>query len=62
MAKKKEKGCMTGKFPTVPVILLVVAVLLALSDLKVIAVDLPWFPIILGIIVIGWIVNKYAQR
>ncbi|MBW2966701.1 hypothetical protein KY342_06380 [Candidatus Woesearchaeota archaeon] len=59
---KKEKPCPTGKFPTFPVILLVVGVLWLLTELNVIAINIPWWPVILIIIALGWIVNKYTEK
>lgn len=49
------------RFPTFPVILLVVGVLWLLSDLNVITVDIPWWPVILIIIALGWIINRYTR-
>ena len=51
---EKGKIC-AGKFPTVAVILLVVGIVWLLSDLGVITVSIPWWPVILIIIAISWI-------
>ena len=59
---KKEKIFCTEKFPTFPIILLVVGILWLLSEIGVIAVNIPWWPVILIIIALGWIVNKYSQK
>lgn len=53
MAKKK--------FPTLAVILLVVGVIWLLSAVNIITIDLPWIPIILIIVAIGLIVNRYMN-
>jgi len=50
------------KFPTFGVIVLVLGVLWLLSDLHVISFGIPWLPIILIIVAIGWIVNRYVSR
>ncbi|MBS3077401.1 hypothetical protein J4233_03960 [Candidatus Pacearchaeota archaeon] len=50
------------RFPTLAVILLVVAISWLLSDLGYLNVDIPWIPVILIIIAIGWIINRYASR
>ncbi|MFC1801537.1 hypothetical protein ACFLZB_03655 [Nanoarchaeota archaeon] len=53
---KKKKD-----FPTFAVIVFVAAVLWFLAELKVITVDIPWFPMVVGLIALGWIV-KYYQK
>ena len=52
----KKKG-----FPTFAVIVLVVAVIWFLSGLGYITLDIPWLPLIIGIIAIGWILNYYGK-
>ena len=44
-------------FPTFAVIVMVVAVIWFLSDLAVITINIPWIPLIVGIIAIGMIIN-----
>lgn len=48
------------KFPTVAVILLILAIVWLLSDLGAINVDIPWIPVILIVVAVGWIVNRYV--
>ena len=47
--------CFNGKFPTFAVSVLVVGILWLLSDLKVITINIPWIPIMIIIVAIGWI-------
>jgi len=47
------------RFPTFAVILLIVGLLWLLNELKVITINIPWIPIILIIIAIGMIINRY---
>ena len=47
------------RFPTVPIIGLVVSILWLLKGLNIISIDLPWMAIILIVVFIGWIVNAY---
>ena len=62
MAKKKTKApAKKAGFPTVAVILLVIAVLWILSDIGVIAVSVPWLPVILAVVALGWVVNNYKS-
>lgn len=49
------------KFPTLAVILLVLAVVWLLSDLGYITINIPWIPVIIGIIAIGMIINRYRR-
>ncbi|MDP7520824.1 MAG: hypothetical protein QF567_01165 [Candidatus Pacearchaeota archaeon] len=46
------------RFPTFAWFLLIVGVLWLLTDLNVITIDIPWIPIIVIVIAIGWIRNK----
>ncbi|MBD3355358.1 hypothetical protein GF361_05220 [Candidatus Woesearchaeota archaeon] len=50
------------RFPTVAVILLAVGVFWLLSDLGVLVIDIPWWPIILIIVAIGWIFNSITKK
>ncbi len=47
------------KFPMLAVILLVVAVVWLLSSLNLIIIDIPWIPVVLIIVAIGMIANRY---
>ena len=47
------------KFPTLAVILLIFAIAWLLSDLKLININIPWIPVILIIVAIGLIANRY---
>ena len=63
MVKKDFKMCAcSGGFPTFAVIVLILAVLWFLTDLGVIAVSIPWVPLIVIIIALGWIVNHGRKK
>jgi len=49
------------KFPTLAVILLIFAVVWLFSDLGYLAIDIPWIPVIIGIIAIGMIFNRFSK-
>jgi len=49
------------KFPTLGVILLIIGVLWIINDLTIIQINIPWFPLILTVIAIGMIINRYAK-
>lgn len=53
---------MKKAFPTFWVVVLVVALVWFLSDLGLIAMDVPWFPAALLIFAIGAIINHYSRR
>lgn len=61
-AKKSETKCCGKGFPTFAVILLVLAVLWLLGSLEVINVDVPWLPIVLIVVALGMIVNRFARK
>lgn len=64
--KKKESWCGCGDwnkgFPTFAVIVLLIGVWWLLHDLGVIAFEVPWFPIILIVVAIGWIKDSYKKK
>jgi hypothetical protein len=68
MAKKKKGmdwcccGGLSGKFPTFASAVLVLGILWILSELKILTVEVPWFPVILVVVAIGWIVDFYAKK
>jgi multisubunit Na+/H+ antiporter MnhG subunit len=49
------------KFPTLAIILLVVAVVWLFNELNYFSIDIPWIPVVLIIIAIGMIVNRYSK-
>ena len=49
-----KKGC-----PTFAVIVLALALMWLFTEMEIIILDIPWFPLILVIIAVGWIVNHY---
>ena len=51
-----------GRFPTFVFLLLVVAVLWLLIELEVIVTKIPWIPIIVIVILLGWMINRIARR
>lgn len=51
-----------GRFPTFPVILIVVGTLWLLSDTGILPIKVPWFPIVMILIGIGWIVNERKKE
>jgi len=58
---KKGFCCPEKRFPTFAALVLVFAVLWLLSELEVITVDIPWWPVILIIISLGWIANHCSR-
>lgn len=52
---------MARKFPTFAVIILVIAVFWLLSDLNYLKINIPWIPVILIIISLGWIFNRFRE-
>lgn len=50
------------KFPTLAIALLVVGLIWLLNDLNVISVNIPWIPIVLIIIAMGMMFNRFFYR
>lgn len=51
---------MRRRFPTLAVIVLVFALVWFLTELGYLRIDIPWIPLLLIIISIGWIFNRLA--
>jgi len=49
------------RFPTLAIALLVVGIIWLLNDLKLISVNIPWIPIVLIIIAMGMIFNRFLR-
>jgi len=50
------------RFPMFAVFLLVVGIIWLLTELKIVIIPIPWIPIVLIIIAIGMIINRYMGR
>jgi len=49
------------KFPVLAVILLVFGIVWILNDLGYLIIDVPWIPVVLIVIAIGMIANRYSK-
>ena len=47
------------KFPSLAVILLIFAAVWLFSDLGYLAINIPWIPVVIAIIAIGMIFNRF---
>jgi len=60
---EEEKCCHHGGiFPTFAALLLIIGVLWLLSELKMITIDIPWWPVIVVVVAIGLIVNHFYKK
>jgi len=50
------------KFPTLAIALLVVGIIWLLNDLNIVSINIPWIPIVLIIIAVGMIFNRFFWR
>jgi hypothetical protein len=57
---KEEKEC--GGFPTFALVVLLIGVFWLLNDLNILKVDVPWIPIVIIVVAIGWIVDHFAKK
>ncbi len=69
--RKKEKGKENkteikthkrGKFPFFGVILLLIGVIWLLQELEYLTADVPWVPLLLIVVAMGVIVNRYSRK
>jgi len=49
------------KFPVLAVILLLFAIVWIFTDLGYLNIDIPWIPVILAVIAIGLIIDRYNR-
>jgi len=59
MPKAEKIVVKKRKFPTLAIILLVAGLLWLLESVNMISINIPWVPVILIVIAIGMIVNRY---
>lgn len=52
---------MTKKFPMLGLLLLIIGVVWLLEGLGIITINMPWIPVILIIIAIGIIFNRFSK-
>ncbi len=64
MKDKKGKGCCKGKscFPGFAIIVLLIGISWLLTDLGILTVKIPWWPIILIVVATGWIVDSFKKK
>lgn len=51
----------SSKFPVLAVILLIFAIVWFFNDIGFFDINLPWIPVILGVIAIGMIFNRFRN-
>lgn len=56
-----KKGAIKNKFPTLAVVLLVVGIIWLFNEINIIAINVPWIPVVLIIIAVGMIINRYHK-
>jgi len=50
---------MKNKFPTLALIVLIFAVVWFFSELYGVYVNVPWLPLILIVVALGWVFNRF---
>jgi len=51
----------TARFPSMAVLVLIFAIVWFLNELQIITINIPWLPVILIVIAIGMIANRYKK-
>lgn len=59
---ESEKSSKKEVFPTIPVIILVTGILWLINELKILTIDIPWFPVVLIIIGIAGLMEYYKRK
>ena len=54
---KKKNICCGEGFPTFAFVVLVIGILWLLNDLKIFSFEIPWLPVVLIVVAIGWIIK-----
>ena len=52
---------MKKSFPTFAFLVLVAGVIWLLTEIGILTIDIPWLPIVVIILALGWIINHYAR-
>jgi len=52
---------MRKRFPTFAFLVLVVGIIWLLTELGLVRIDIPWLPIVVIVLSLGWILNHYAH-
>ena len=50
------------KFPTFGIIVFLLGMTWLLNEMEVLTLNIPWFPLIMVIVAIGWIVDNYMSK
>ena len=58
---EKDKCCHPN-FPALAIVLLILGFVWLLSELKVLVIDIPWWPVILVVLALVWIIKFYAMK
>lgn len=61
-SQDKNLCCGNKRFPFFAVVVLAVASVWFLNELKILTVEIPWFPLVLIVIALGWVVEHYRKK
>lgn len=54
--------CHGQKFPVFPIVVFLVAFFWLLNDLRILTVNIPWIPIVLLVLSVGWLVKWHYRN
>ncbi len=59
---ESEKSPKKETFPTIPVIILVTGILWLINELKILTINIPWFPVVLIIVGVAGLIEFYKRK
>ncbi len=51
-----------GRFPTFALIVLLIGIFWLLNELDVLKANVPWIPIVIIVVAVGWIVDHFTKK
>lgn len=59
---ESEKSPKKEIFPTIPLIILVTGILWLINELKILTINIPWFPVVLIIVGVAGLIEFYKRK
>lgn len=62
ISKERINNLKKRKFPTFATILLVLGIVWLLNEINILTINIPWIPVVLIIIALGMIINRFVSE